>query len=325
MFTFRICKNDPLAEYFEPRCGNMVSSPIPTTVCSMSSIKLLPVMALLLPTLAACAPPYDAAKEGAAAAPATTTAEAAATPASTVTANPGETPEMTALRGKLSKTLAIPIQTVRPSPLPGIYEIQAGMNFGYVSADGEYLIEGDLVRLSTGEAITEKARKVVRLDAIRKIGVDNMIVFAPPADQIKHTITVFTDLDCGYCRMLHSQVAEYNAKGIAIQYAFFPRTGPNTESFFKAESVWCSADRKAALTQAKAGGAVPEAKCKNPVLDQYNIGSAIGVRGTPSIILEDGEMIPGYQPPDQLAQVLDGKAAKTAGPIDPAPNLEPKG
>jgi thiol:disulfide interchange protein DsbC len=215
---------------------------------------------------------------------------------------------------------------VRPSPLKGIYEIQAGMNFGYVSADGEYLIEGDLVRLSTGEAITEKARKVVRLDAIKKIGVDNMIVFAPPADQIKHTITVFTDLDCGYCRMLHSQIADYNAKGIAVQYAFFPRTGPNTESFYKAENVWCSADKKAALTQAKAGAAIPDApKCKNPVLDQYNIGASIGVRGTPSIVLEDGEMIPGYQPPDQLAQVLDGKAAKSAGPIDPAPNLEPKG
>lgn len=294
----------------------------------MPSIKLFPVAVLMLTTLSACASPYDPAKDGAgtATAPAATETTAAAGNSVAVTPNPGETPEMTALRGKLSKTLAIPIQFVRPSPLPGIYEIQAGMNFGYVSADGEYLIEGDLVKLSTGEALTEKARKVGRLDAIKKIGVDNMIVFAPPADKIKHTITVFTDLDCGYCRMLHSQIADYNAKGIAVQYAFFPRTGPNTESFFKAENVWCSADKKAALTQAKAGAAVPDApKCKNPVLDQYNIGAAIGVRGTPSLILEDGEMIPGYQPPDQLAQVLDGKAAKTAGPIDPAPSLEPKG
>jgi thiol:disulfide interchange protein DsbC len=291
----------------------------------MSTIKFFPMMALLLPTLAACAPPYDAAKEGAAAPAATATAAPAAETAA-VTANPGETPEMTALRAKLSKTLAIPIQVVRPSPLPGLYEIQAGMNFGYVSADGEYLIEGDLVRLSTGEGITEKARKLVRLDALKKIGVDNMIVFAPPADQIKHTITVFTDIDCGYCRMLHSQIAEYNAKGIAIQYASFPRTGPNTPAYYEAENVWCSADRKAALTLAKQGTAIPQApKCKNPVLDEYNVGAAIGVRGTPSIVLEDGEMIPGYQPPDQLAQVLDGKAAKTAGPVDPAPNLEPKG
>lgn len=287
----------------------------------MSTIKLLPVLALLLPTLAACAPPYDAAKEGAAAAPATATATPA-TAETAATPNAGETPEMATLRAKLSKTLAVPVQAVRPSPLTGVYEIQAGMNFGYVSADGEYLIEGDLIRLSTGEAITEKNRKVVRLDAVKKIGVENMIVFAPPADQIKHTITVFTDLDCGYCRMLHSQIAEYNAKGIAIQYAFFPRTGPNTKAFFEAENVWCSADRKAALTQAKLGGTVPEApKCKNPVLDQYNIGAAIGVRGTPSLVLEDGEMIPGYQPPDQLAQVLDGKAAKTAGPVDPAPAM----
>ena len=226
---------------------------------------------------------------------------------------------MEALRVKLSKTLAVPIEAVRSSPLPGLYEIQSGMNFGYVSADGDYLIEGDLVRLSTGETLTENRRKVARLAAVNKLGVDNMIVFAPPADQIKHTITVFTDVDCGYCRMLHSQVAQYNAKGIAIHYVFFPRTGPNTESFFKAEKVWCSADRKAALTQAKLGADIKAPDCKNPVLQQYTTGASIGVRGTPSIILEDGEMIPGYQPPDQLAQMLDGKAAKAAGPVDAAP------
>lgn len=287
----------------------------------MSAIKFLPVMALLLPTLAACAPPYDPATQGAAApaaASTTVTADATATTAAATT-TPASTPEMEALRVKLSKTLSVPIQAVRPSPIAGVYEIQSGFNFGYVSADGEYLIEGDLVRLSTGETLTENNRKVARLAAVQKLGLENMIVFAPPADKIKHTITVFTDVDCGYCRMLHSQVAEYNAKGIAIHYVFFPRTGPNTESFYKAEAVWCSADRNAALTQAKLGGAITNApKCKDPILEQYTTGAAIGVRGTPSIILEDGEMIPGYQPPDQLAQMLDGKAAKVAGPADPA-------
>ena len=282
----------------------------------MSATKFLPMMVLLLPTLAACASPYDPATESATA-PAAAATSASVIPAATDAAS---TPEMEALRAKLSKTLAVPIQAVRPSPIPGIYEIQSGFNFGYVSADGDYLIEGDMVRLSTGETLTENNRKVARLAAVEKLGLENMIVFAPPAKEIKHTITVFTDLDCGYCRMLHSQIADYNAKGIAIRYVFFPRTGPNTKAFFEAENVWCSADRKAALTAAKLGGSVPEApKCKNPVLDQYNTGAAIGVRGTPSLILEDGSMIPGYQPPDQLAQVLDGKVAKAAGPIDPAP------
>ncbi|MES2488447.1 MAG: thioredoxin fold domain-containing protein [Pseudomonadota bacterium] len=282
----------------------------------MSSFKFLSVAALLLPTLAACAPPYD--PSAAEAAPAATTEAAAATPA--VAVEPASTPELEALRTKLAAKLAVPIQAIRPSPMPGIYEIQAGLSFGYVSGDGEYLIEGDMVHLSAGENITEKRRKVVRLAAVEKLGVENMIIFAPPADQIKHTLTVFTDIDCGYCRMLHSQMAEYNAKGIAIRYVFFPRSGPNTKAFFEAENVWCSADKKAALTKSKLGEAIPEvAKCKNPILDQYTTGGAIGVRGTPSLILEDGEMIPGYQAPDQLSQILDGKAAKLAGPTDAAP------
>jgi thiol:disulfide interchange protein DsbC len=281
----------------------------------MSSIKLIPVLALLLPTLAACAPPYQApATPGAAATPAASVVDAA--PAAAVVA----TPEMDALRAKLEKILAVKIQSLRPSPLPGLYEIQSGLNFGYVSADGEYLIEGDLVRLSTGEAITENSRKLARVAAVEKLGTDNMIVFAPAASQIKHTVTVFTDVDCGYCRMLHSQVADYNARGIAIRYLFFPRTGPNTESFRKAEAVWCSSDRKAALTQAKLGTPmVGSPSCKNPVLEEYTVGQNVGVRGTPSIILDDGELIPGYQPPEQLAQLLDGKAAKLAGPASPVP------
>lgn len=285
----------------------------------MSSTKLMPVLALLLPSLAACAPPY----EGTPAAPAATAA--VETPAAAPAAA-GATPPATdaagaeALRVKLEKLLAVKIDRVSPSPLPGVYEVQSGLNFGYVSADGEYLIEGDLVRLSTGETITENGRKKERLVAVAKLGANNLIEFAPPADKIKHTITVFTDVDCGYCRMLHSQIADYNARGIAIRYAFFPRTGPNTESFRKAEVVWCSADRKTALTNAKLTGQVSGSpNCKNPVLEQYTTGASIGVRGTPALVLEDGELVPGYQPPDQLAQMLDGKAAKVAGPTDAAP------
>ena len=280
----------------------------------MSSIKLMPVLALLLPSLAACAPPYEAPATPAAASAAATTAAVTPTPAST------DAQGTEALRAKLEKILAVKIESIRTSPVPGLYEIQSGLSFGYVTADGEYLMEGDLVRLSTGETITENGRKKARVAAVAKLGIDNLIVFAPATPLIKHTITVFTDVDCGYCRMLHSQVAEYNARGIAIHYAFFPRTGPNTESFRKAEVVWCSADRKTALTAAKLTGQVSgSASCKNPVLEQYNAGASIGVRGTPALILEDGELIPGYQPPDQLAQMLEGKAAKMAGPMDVAP------
>lgn len=307
-----------LALALEPHRKSRVSTPISTTVYAMPSMKFFPLLAiLLLPTLASCAPPYDAAKaETESATPAAGTTAAAPTPASAEVAS---TPETKALLEKLSKTINVPIQAVRTTPIPGLYEIQSGLTFGYVSADGDYLIEGDMVRLGTGELLTENRRKTARLAAVESLGVENMIIFAPPADKIRHTLTVFTDIDCGYCRMLHSQMAEYNAKGIAIRYVFFPRSGPNTKAFFDSESVWCSADRKDALTKAKQGVAVPETKCTNPIMQQYTTAASIGVRGTPSIILEDGEMIPGYQPPDQLAQILDGKIAKVAGPTDAAP------
>jgi thiol:disulfide interchange protein DsbC len=264
-------------------------------------MKTLPLLAaLLLSPLAACAPPYHpAAAADTSVAPAV---EAKSEPA----VKTDETPDIAELREKLSKKLDIKIESIRPSPLPGFYEVQTGMNFGYVSADGEYLIEGDLVRISTGEAITDASRKKARLAALDKIGVANMIVFAPEAP--RHTITVFTDIDCGYCRLLHSQVAAYNAKGIAIRYVFYPRSGPDTESFRKAEAVWCSADRKAAFTSAKRTGKVDgDSSCKNPVMDEYLAGLAMGVRGTPALVLDDGELLPGYQPPDNLAQALDAR------------------
>lgn len=268
-------------------------------------MKFLPLLVLLLPSLAACAPPYKA-------------APSEATPVSeqqieAPTSATGETPSMEAVRTKLATKLATKVENIRPSAVPGFYEVQSGMNFGYVSMDGEYLIEGDLVRISTGETVTENSRKKARLAALDKIGVANMIEFAPSSP--RHTITVFTDIDCGYCRMLHSQMAGYNAKGIAIRYVFFPRSGPDTESFRKAEMVWCASDRKAALTNAKKTGNVSgDASCKNPILDQYMTGITLGVRGTPAMVLDDGELVPGYQPPDRLAQMLD----EHAGPLKAA-------
>lgn len=194
---------------------------------------------------------------------------------------------------------------VRPTPIPGIYEVQKGNAFGYVSQDGRYLIQGDLVDLKTGVALTEETRKKARLALLDRIGTQNMIEFAPkPPQKAKYVVTAFTDVDCAYCRMLHRQMAQYNADGIAIRYAFFPRTGPGTDSFRKAEAVWCSKDRKAAITQAKLGANVTAPACPNPVMKEYHAALELGARGTPILILPDGELVTGYLPPDVLAARL---------------------
>jgi thiol:disulfide interchange protein DsbC len=200
-------------------------------------------------------------------------------------------------------------EMVTPSTAPGIYQIRRGAAFGYVTGDGRYFIHGDMVDLLTGEEITERQRESSRLAVLNRFGPDQVIEFAPKDP--KYVVTVFTDVDCGYCRRLHSQVADYNAQGIAIRYLFYPRSGPNTPSFEVAEQVWCSTDRKEALTQAKRGTHLNASKsCKNPIQAQYDAGDELGINATPMIVLADGEIIRGYVPPQQLAQRLAEKAGQ---------------
>jgi thiol:disulfide interchange protein DsbC len=214
---------------------------------------------------------------------------------------------------KIAKALGIQVSAIHDSAAAGLYEIVKEHDFGYVTTDGKFLLQGDLVNIDTGEQITENHRRAERLAALHELGPDNMVAFAPaPPMASKYVVTVFTDVDCPYCRKLHSQIAEYNARGIEIRYVFFPRTGLNTPSYYTAESVWCSADRQAALTKAKLGQPLARRECDNPVAREYQLGVDLGVHGTPAMILPDGEEVPGYIPPEKLADALDAAAAKTA-------------
>jgi thiol:disulfide interchange protein DsbC len=218
-----------------------------------------------------------------------------------------------ATKDKIAKLLDVPRENIRPSPVPGLYEVQHDHDFGYVTADGKFLLQGDLVNLDTGEQITENHRREERLVALKALGTDNTIEFAPKAPlAAKYTVTVFTDVDCHYCQMLHSQIADYNAAGIAIRYAFFPRTGPDTESWRKAEAVWCSSDRRVALTKAKQGANITAKACTNPVKQEYELGEQLGIRGTPMLILPNGDLVSGYLPPKQLAAKLAEEDAPKA-------------
>ena len=192
---------------------------------------------------------------------------------------------------------------ISPSPMAGVSEVLIGPRLFYVSNDGKYLLQGSLIDLETRVDISEERRNGIRLTAINDLGEENMIVF--PAKDSRHTITVFTDIDCGYCRKLHDEMAQYNDKGITVRYLAFPRAGVGSASYNKAVSVWCEKDKQAAMTRSKAGETLPKAECRNPVKEEYELGQMIGVSGTPAIILEDGSMLPGYIPPAKLAAALD--------------------
>ncbi len=193
--------------------------------------------------------------------------------------------------------------SVAPSAIPGLYEIVLGGQVLYLSEDGRFVVQGDILDLDTRANLTDNRRGELRSRAIEAVGEDKMVIFAPDGP-VKHTVTVFTDIDCGYCRRMHEQMPTYHKEGIKIRYLWFPREGVGSASFAKSIGVWCAADRLDAMTRAKRGENIELKTCDNPVQAQYELGQQLGVRGTPSLILESGEMLPGYVPPAQLAELL---------------------
>jgi thiol:disulfide interchange protein DsbC len=201
------------------------------------------------------------------------------------------------------------LQSMKPdsiteTPIKGLFEVVVGTQLFYVSEDGKFLINGSITDRNTREDLSEKRLSSIRLKALENIGLDKMIVFKPKIQ--KHFIYVFTDIDCGYCRKLHSQIEDYLREGIEVRYLFFPRAGKDSDSYHKAVTVWCAKDRNAALTSAKKGENLPQESCKNPIDEHMALAQALGVRGTPMIVTDKGMIQPGYMPAKVLINLLDG-------------------
>jgi thiol:disulfide interchange protein DsbC len=270
----------------------------------MNRLLLILLGAFSLSACAQTSPSASAAKPGAA------TADAAV--AKTGTPGTPGTPEarVRAALHKINPT--IDIDQVGPAPIQGFQEAIVGGQPVYVTDDGRYLVQGTLYdianRINLGEASMAKLRKKL----LSSVPVSDRIVFAPANP--KYTVTVFTDVECGYCRKLHSQIADYNKLGIEVQYVAFPRMGLGSEDFKKMVSVWCADDPKQALTDAKNDRPVPARNCKNPVTLEYKLGQRVGLTGTPMVLASDGTMLGGYIPPEQMRAELDKMAAGGAKP-----------
>jgi len=192
---------------------------------------------------------------------------------------------------------------ISETPIEGILQVQINSDIVYVTADGQYLLQGQIMDIDTKDNITDQAKSGIRLSLLTDVKMDEQITFSP--EEPKYDLLVFTDIDCGYCRKLHNQIEGYNEQGIAIHYMAFPRAGIGSDSYDKFVSVWCSDDPKEALTLAKNGTDPLPQKCPNPIADQYELGREVGVTGTPALVTSDGTLIPGYMPPEQLRQKLD--------------------
>ena len=208
-----------------------------------------------------------------------------------------------AIRSSLSKlNLPVAIKTISESPMAGVYQVQLESGrILYASGDGQFLIQGALYDLSADQPrnLTTAAEAAGISEVINALPKDQLVIFAP--DKPKTHVTIFTDVDCGYCRLLHSEVDELNALGIEARYAAFPRSGPDQASAKIMESIWCAKDRQTAMTEAKLGNKIETLTCDNPVKEQFALGQQVGVQGTPAIFMANGVLVPGYKPAAQLA------------------------
>ncbi|MEH6454706.1 MAG: thioredoxin fold domain-containing protein [Cocleimonas sp.] len=209
----------------------------------------------------------------------------------------------TEAKAKFEKLLPFKINHVTDAPIVGFYQLESEKGIFYASRDGEYIFSGSLHRFSDGLLNLTAVRQRDLANEQMKGIQDELIIF--PAKDEKYRVTVFTDPTCGYCRKLHSEIDQYNALGITIAYAAFPRGGINSNMDKLLKDVWCSEDRKKALTDSKNDIAIAKGTCETPVDQMYQIGESLGINGTPAIILPNGEMVPGYRPAQQLLQTLE--------------------
>ena len=199
------------------------------------------------------------------------------------------------------------VASVSESGIDGVLWVElAGGGSLYGTKDGRHVLEGDLYRLDDDEGVinlSEQRRAVKRQRLLAGLDVGDMVTFSPE-EPAKAWVAVFTDVDCSYCRKLHMEMDEINSLGIEVRYLAFPRAGPGSRSYEKIVSAWCAKDAQRAITELKMGRSIPDRSCANPVMDQYELGQAMGVSGTPAIITEEGTLLPGYVPAAELAAAL---------------------
>jgi thiol:disulfide interchange protein DsbC len=235
-------------------------------------------------------------------------AAAALLPVASIADDPAAT-ELAAVRADLAERYpSLKPENINEGPIPQLFEIKQGSVIAYVTRDGRYLVQGEVIDLIDKRNLTVESANQGRLGLLADVTPESSIVFGP--ENPTHTVTIFTDIDCTFCRKLHREIDSYVEQGIAVRYMLYPRSGPSTRSWEKAEEVWCAENRQDALTAAKNEQPLPPAECDAGIVaEHFALGQAVGLSGTPAIVTDTGELIGGYVPAAQLAQRLDAAVA----------------
>lgn len=212
------------------------------------------------------------------------------------------------LRARLAMpSVGLAIESIETSEVAGMYRVQLQNGpVVYATESGDFFILGDLYAIGTGGLVNlaEQRRSQARLEAVEAVAMKDQIVF-PAEGEARSHITVFTDVSCFYCQKLHKEVPELNRRGVEVRYLAYPRQGVGSAGFRQLATAWCADDRQETLTRLKNRESLDENVCAgNPIASQFELGQAVGVRGTPAIVMPDGTMVPGYRSADDLVATL---------------------
>ncbi|MDC1110762.1 thioredoxin fold domain-containing protein [Gammaproteobacteria bacterium] len=223
---------------------------------------------------------------------------------------PDAKPDELLISSKINAVLpeGMSVQSVKKSQIENLYVVDIGdLQPIYASKNGEfffygelYAVNGNMLQNTTKDEINLKRKSI--LDEALSEG--DFITFK--SDNEKHRVIIFTDVDCGYCRKFHNEINDFNDLGITVNYVAFPRSGLASDSYNKIVTAWCSTDAKDTLTKMKQGIDVQLSMCQDhPVEKHFLLGQKIGITGTPAIIKSNGELLPGYLPPEELITRLN--------------------
>lgn len=213
------------------------------------------------------------------------------------------------LKATLSAKIGVTVSKVTETPFPNVVLLMTERGTFYSTKDGGFFIQGNVYDIRGNGAVdlAQASMAEARLEGVERFK-DDMIVY--PAKDEKYVVSIFTDITCGYCRKLHSEMDDYNKLGITVKYLAYPRAGVYDQSgsfskgFQDLRSIWCHEDPVEAMTKAKGGAAVVQRICDKPIKEEFEFGQQIGVSGTPAIILENGDLLPGYKPAADLEKIL---------------------
>ncbi len=213
---------------------------------------------------------------------------------------------------KLRAALEVPsvglkVASAQTSDIPGLYEVQfTNGPLIYSTLQGNFFVVGDLYSVTPQGYVNlaEKRRDGERMEKLAKVNRDDMIIFAPEGEPRAH-VSVFFDTSCHYCQKLHEEVAQLNKNGVEVRYLAYPRAGLGSDTFKQLASAWCADNPRETFAKLTNKQPIPENVCKdNPIAAQFQLGQELGVQGTPAIITQTGQMIPGYQTADELMVTL---------------------